>query len=140
MKLNKFNNEGYSDPTAYRALSNIVKEQHQIRSFRPLVYICSPYFGDTSKNVKDARKYCRCAFDRGCIPIAPHLFFPQFLDESDIRERQLSQFFGDVLMGKCAEIWVFGNNISSGMEAEISHAKRKKFRIRCFTENCQEVI
>lgn len=140
MKLNKFNCEGYSDPTAYRALSNIVKEQHDIRAFRPLVYICSPYSGDVQKNIKAAKRYCRCAVDRGYIPIAPHLLFPQFLDDSDVRERQLGMFFGDVLMGKCSEIWVFGKTISSGMEAEINHAKRKKFRIRCFTENCQEVI
>ena len=140
MKLNKFNCEGYSDPTSYRALTNILKEQHEIRTFRPLVYICSPYFGDTEKNVKDAKRYCRCAFDRGYIPIAPHLFFPQFLDNSDVRERKYSMFFIDVLMGKCAQIWVFGDSISAAMKDEISHAKRKKFKIRCFTENCQEVV
>lgn len=31
--------------------------------FRPLVYICSPYRGDTEKNVEKARKYSRFAIE-----------------------------------------------------------------------------
>jgi hypothetical protein len=48
-------------------------------------------------------------------------------------------FFGNALMSKCAEVWVFGSRISSGMEAEIKRAKWKDYRLRYFTEECQEV-
>ncbi len=39
----KYNSEGYYDPTTYEALSSIEKEEHSLRAFRPIVYICSPY-------------------------------------------------------------------------------------------------
>lgn len=42
-------------------------------------------------------------------------------------------------MSKSAEVWVFGSRISSGMEAEIKRAKWKDYRLRYFTEECQEV-
>lgn len=48
MKYSKFNPEGYYDPTAYQALTNIEEEKRKAR-FRPIVYVCSPYAGDTEK-------------------------------------------------------------------------------------------
>ena len=90
-------------------------------------------------NVNNARRYSRFAVDKGYIPIAPHLLFPQFLDDDNPEERELGLFFGNALMSKCAEVWVFGSRISSGMEAEIKRAKWKDYRLRYFTEECQEV-
>ena len=46
MGINKFNAEGYYDPTAYEAMTNIIKEEKAFFAFRPVVYICSPYAGD----------------------------------------------------------------------------------------------
>ena len=43
MSINKFNSEGYYDPTAYEAMSAVEKEERALRAFRPIVYICSPY-------------------------------------------------------------------------------------------------
>lgn len=139
MGMDKFNNEGYFDPTAYEALSVIEKEERALRAFRPMVYICSPYAGEVEKNVKAARGYSRFAVHKGYIPVAPHLLFPQFLDDTDPKERQLGLCFGNALMNKCSEVWVFGSNISDGMAAEIERAKWKNYRLRYFTENCQEV-
>lgn len=139
MSVNKFNSEGYYDPTAYEALSIIAREAKVLRSFRPIVYICSPYAGDTEKNVAAARKYSRFAVDQGYIPIAPHLLFPQFIDDANPRERQLGLFFGNAIMSKCAEVWVFGGYRSPGMVGEINRAKNKNYRIRYFTEDCEEV-
>lgn len=45
-----------------------------------------------------------------------------------------------VLMSKCVELWVFGENISVGMKAEIDRAKRKHMRIRYFTEELEEKL
>ena len=139
MSISKFNSEGYFDPTAYGALSVIEREERSLRAFRPIVYICSPYAGDIDANVDAARRYSRFAVDKGYIPIAPHLLFPQFLDDNNPTERELGLFFGNALMSKCAEVWVFGSRISSGMEAEIKRAKWKDYRLRYFTEECQEV-
>lgn len=139
MSIDKFNSEGYYDPTAYEALSAIEKEEKALRAFRPIIYICSPYAGDVDKNVKAAQRYSRFAVNKGFIPIAPHLLFPQFLNDGIPEERQLGLLFGNALMSKCTEVWVFGSTISSGMAAEIKRAKWKNYRLRYFTENCEEV-
>lgn len=138
MSISKYNSEGYPDPTVQSALATIEQEERALRAFRPIVYICSPYAGDIKANVAAARRYSRFAVDKGYIPIAPHLLFPQFLDDADPKERQLGLFFGNALMSKCSEIWVFGSHISTGMEAEINRAKWKNYRLRYFTEECQE--
>ena len=139
MSINKFNSEGYIDPTAYEAITAIMKETRSGRTFRPLVYICSPYSGDVEAHTASARHYCRFAVDSGCIPVAPHLLFPQFLNDGDPDERELGLFFGNVLMSKCSEVWVFGNNITAGMTAEIKRARWKNYRLRYFTEELEEV-
>ena len=139
MSISKYNSEGYPDPTAHGALEIIEQEEHALRAFRPIVYICSPYAGDIEANVAAARRYSRFAVDAGYIPIAPHLLFPQFLNDANPKERELGLFFGNALMSKCSEVWVFGRRISEGMKAEINRAKWKNYRLRYFTEECQEV-
>lgn len=139
MTISKFNSEGYYDPTAYEALTAVEKSEAAINAYRPLVYICSPFSGDVDTNIKAARRYSRFAVDRGCIPVTPHLLFPQFLNDRIPAERKLGLFFGNVLMSKCAEVWVFGSDISSGMAAEIKRAKSRYYSIRYFTKNLEEV-
>lgn len=139
MNINKFNSEGYYDPTTYEALSSIEKEERSLRAFRPIVYICSPYAGDVDANVENARCYCRFAVDKGYIPIAPHLLFTQFLNDDNPKERQLGIFFGNAVMSKCSEVWMFGDRISDGMESEIKRAKWKNYPLRYFKEDLEEV-
>ncbi len=130
--VSKYNHEGYPDPTPYEALKT------ERFSFRPFVYICSPFAGDVDGNIWKARRYCRFAVKKGYIPLAPHLLFPQFLDDSDEKERALGIFFGCALMSKCAEIWVCGDVISPGMNEEIQRAKRKGYRLRYFDSSFKE--
>ena len=131
------NSEGYPDPTAGEALSRIAaNEKQSLRAFRPIVYICSPFSGDVEGNVNNARRYSRFAVDKGYIPIAPHLLFPQFLSEET--ERELAIFMDLVLLGKCEQLWVFGGEVSDGMRREIGRAKQKNMTIRYFTEDMEE--
>jgi hypothetical protein len=134
---NKFNSEGYTDPTACEALRRIEKEEKAAR-YRPLVYICSPFSGKVKKNKRNARKYCRFALEQHTIPFAPHLLFPQFMDDSSPEERQLAMFMNMIMLGHCEEIWVFGDRISAGMKQEIHKAERKRMKIRYFTEDLEE--
>ena len=60
MSINKFNSEGYYDPTAYEAMTIIEKEERALRAFRPIVYICSPFAGDIENNVKHCPYIVRC--------------------------------------------------------------------------------
>lgn len=137
--MNKFNDEHYLDPTPQQALSTIEAEKKAMKTYRPLVYVCSPFSGDTLKNTENARRYSRFAFEQGRIPIAPHLLFTQFLDDHDPIEREMGMHFGNVLMSLCREVWVCGDIISPGMDAEIRRARWKNYRLRFFTNDLEEV-
>jgi hypothetical protein len=140
MSINKKNAEGYSDPTAYEALSAAARaEKAKARPYRPLVYICSPFAGNVERNTLNTRQYSRFAVERGAIPFAPHLLYPQFMDERDKEQRALGLFFGGVILCKCDELWAFGGHCSEGMRLEIAKARRKGIPVRFFTENCEEV-
>lgn len=115
--------------TAELALERIMLEQNK---YRPLVYVCSPYRGDTETNVKRCRAYCKYVVEHGGIPIAPHIYFTQFLDDSLVPERKLGMRFGEVLLDRCAEVWVFGKP-SEGMKAEIARANRKRRPVKYFS-------
>jgi hypothetical protein len=139
MAVSKFNNEGYYDPVVYEALIRVEAEECAAiaaAAYRPLVYICSPYAGDVERNTFRARAFSRFAVEKNCIPVAPHLLFPQFIDEET--ERWLGLKMGIVLMGKCEQVWVFGEVVSEGMAAEIEKAKKQQKRIRYFTEDLKE--
>lgn len=94
------------------------------------VYICSPYRGDTETNVQNARKYCRAAVEMGCLPIAPHLLFPQFMDDDNITDRSRGMARAMELLSICDEVWVFGiDNLSEGMEKEVKWADSKSIPV-----------
>lgn len=142
------NSEGYPDPTPGEALANIARQEcaekraitKQKKKYRPKVYICSPFAGDTEINVKKARRYCAFAVAQGYIPYAGHLFFPQFMSDNDPAQRELGLFMGMVYLDSCKECWVFGDTISNGMIAEIERAKKRGIILRYFTELCEEVL
>ena len=94
----------------------------------------------TNENIENARKYSRFAVVHHSIPIAPHLLFPQFLDDTLGEDRQTAMFMNHVLLTKCVQLWVFGSSISEGMEQEIRWAKRRHMPIRYFTEEMEEVV
>lgn len=140
MGVSKLNGEGYQDPTAYEALTAVGREEKRAQKpYRPLVFICSPLAGNMEQNLENARRYSKYAVEQGAIPLAPHLLFPQFMDDADRTQRELGIFFGLVLMGKCDEMWVFGSTVSAGMKTEIAKARKRGLPIRYFTEQCLEV-
>ena len=108
--------------------------------FRPVVYICSPYRDNVLLNTENARRYCRIALEKGAIPFAPHLMYPQFMDEETEEDRKLALFMGSVMLDKCAELWVFGKNLTEGMRGEIEKAKLRHKPIRFFDTDGKEVF
>ena len=92
------------------------------------VYICSPYRGDVEKNVRNARSYCRMAVEEGAIPMAPHIYFTQFLDDADEAQRGIGIEAGIQLMLECDEVWVFGEP-TEGMKSEIGRAQENRMKI-----------
>ena len=100
---------------------------------KKLVYICSPYSGDYENNTLKARCICRIIMNHhpDVIPIAPHIYFTQFLSDTDQTERALGMEAGLALLDMCDEMWVYGlKNPSEGMRAEIDYALKKGIKIR----------
>lgn len=59
----------------------------EFRKYKPMVYVCSPYSGDTQFNTAQAKKYSRFAYEQGAIPMTPHLLYPQFMCDENPAER-----------------------------------------------------
>lgn len=95
------------------------------------IFVSSPLRGNVETNIENARKYCKKVLDdTGDIPIAPHVYFTQFLDASNDYENQIALDLGFELLSGCDEIWVFQDNgISEGMKQEIELAKRLEIPI-----------
>jgi hypothetical protein len=134
--MEKHNSEGYPDPTAWQAIAAVMREERG-HGYMPLVYIASPYAGDIAENTGRARHYAKFAVGKGCIPLAPHLHYPQFMNEDDPKQRALGLRFALILLCKCDELWVFGDRISEGMKSEIAKAKRRGMPIKYFTVDCE---
>ena len=107
----------------------------------PVVYICSPFRGATpdeqTANIENAKRYGRYAIANGAIPFIAHLAICGFLDDSDPEQRKLGMQADLIMLNHCAELWVFGDKISSGMKAEIDYCTQKNIPIRYYTTDCQ---
>ena len=108
--------EGYED----REPSNIRK-----------VYVCSPLRGDIEGNIKKAKDYCKFVVsEMKAIPVCPHIYFTQFLDDNNDIERELGKGFGLRLLTECNQVIVFDNDgISEGIKEEIELANRLKIPV-----------
>lgn len=88
---------------------------------------------DVEKNIEKAQRYCREAVELwdDVIPIAPHVYFTQFLDDTKQEERAAGMDMGLSLLAMCDELWVYGiENPSEGMRSEIEYAKQHQIPIR----------
>ena len=97
-----------------------------------LTYICSPCRGDYEKNIIKAQEYCREAMNDGLLPLAPHVYFTQFVDDSNPEERKLGLRCGLQLLRYCQLIRVYGCEVSAGMYDEIQLAGVLDIEIQVF--------
>lgn len=96
-----------------------------------LVYICSRYKPDENHSVEFHRAVaataCRIIIDHNAnaIPVAPHLYFPQFMDDENQVERKAALTYGNHILKQChvMKVIVVDNIISDGMKAEIELAE-----------------
>lgn len=101
------------------------------------VYICSPYRGDVDYNVAKAQFYCQFATSQGMVPVAPHIYFTQFLDDDEPEERRLGLEMGLDMMKHCVELWAFGPRLSEGMITEIETAEKLGIPIMFYSDKCE---
>ncbi|MCP4674545.1 MAG: hypothetical protein GY854_03310 [Deltaproteobacteria bacterium] len=99
---------------------------------RPRVYVCHPYSNDPENNVAQVTLICRALVANNALPLAPHLFIPQFVDEETDREKALELCCD--LLGMCDEVRVYGGNITDGMRREIGHAMQRGIPVRFVDE------
>ena len=95
-----------------------------------LIYVASPYAGDIEKNTAFAKKACRHVMSEGHAFFAPHLLYPQLLDDSKPQERQAGLDMGLAMLPRCDELWCYGDRISFGMHLEIEEAVRLGIPVR----------
>ena len=100
------------------------------------VYIISRYRAFTERgrefNRRVARYFCRKVVLEGKQPIAPHLYYTQFLDDGDERERRIGTQIGIKELREADEflLIIIGGRISEGMRREIRQATRARMRGR----------
>jgi len=90
-----------------------------------LIFVCSQFQGD-KENLEKAKKYCRMLVDMGYIPIAPHVYFSQFMDDRNPEDRRRALEMNKKLLEFCDELWIFGDKITDGMKEEIEYFKKIK--------------
>ncbi len=98
------------------------------------IFICSPFRGNIEENKKAAQFFAKVIIGTGRVPVAPHLYFPQFLDEENPNERMNGIEMGLELMDVCDEVYVLGFNITEGMKFELDHARAKRIPVRLYDE------
>ena len=108
------------------------------------IFVCSPYRptandppcrkAQLEANIQRAKTACRILATMGVLPLAPHLYFTQFLKDEDAQEQATGIRFGMEWLEAADEVWVFGESISEGMAAEIKRAYELKKPVRNLPE------
>lgn len=99
------------------------------------VYIISRYRANNPRqldfNKRVARYFCRMIIDEGDIPVAPHLFYTQFLNDDLELDREIGLNIGLKELEESDEflLVIVDGVISEGMKREISSLSCKRGRI-----------
>ena len=116
------------------------QEEHLPRK----IFVCSPYRptsqdekcrkDELEANIRRAKMACRILSTLGFLPLAPHLYFTQFLKDEEKQERNTGIQLGMQWLEEADELWVFGSTVSEGMAAEIKRAHELQKKVRNLPE------
>lgn len=108
------------------------------------IFVCSPYRptaedpkcqkSQLEANIYRAKTACRILSTLGFLPLAPHLYFTQFLKDEEKKEREIGMKLGLRWLEEADELWVFGDTVSEGMTAEIEKAHELNKPVRNLSE------
>lgn len=106
------------------------------------IYICSPLRGNIEDNINKAKEYCKFVVAKmKAMPVCPHIYFTQFLDDNNELEREIGMDFGLRLLSECDRVIVFDNNgISKGMKKEIELANRLNIPVECWSSGVYDLL
>ncbi len=101
------------------------------------VFIGSPWRGDVVKNGRNAQRLIKHALKKGYAPFAPHLIYPQVLNDDDPGEREAGINAGLSFLKTCNEAWVYaGAAVSAGMAIEIKFFQSRVTSMRLEYTEC----
>ena len=108
------------------------------------VYICAPLGASLGVSIEDnlqrVKKYTKYALQCGTAPVVPH-FYALCLDDNIPKEREIGMTAGLSLLWFCDEMWIFGNVVTKGMQAEIQFCKNLNVPMKKISEKeIQKVI
>ena len=108
------------------------------------IFVCSPYRptaedpecqkSQLEANIYRAKTACRILSTLGFLPLAPHLYFTQFLKDEEKKERETGMKLGLRWLEEADELWAFGDTVSEGMTAEIQKANELNKPVRNLPE------
>lgn len=115
-------------PPITRFFSRRRRRQFPFRGLIPkFVYLCHPFSDDPAGNAADVHEIARGIAAERLIPVAPHLWLPNLLDEAKDRRRAMRICLE--LVDLCDEVRVYGEP-TAGMREEIEYARRCGIPIR----------
>lgn len=93
---------------------------------KKLVFVSTPFHADTGAemlgNIRLAQRICKQVLEDGGIPYAPHLLFPQFLDDADACQRAAGIEAGIEMLRRCDILVFSGGKVTDGMTQEMKAA------------------
>ena len=93
------------------------------------VYICAPLGGNIQENLKKVKQYARFALLCGTAPVVPH-FYALCLNDNLPKEREIGMAAGLSLLWFCDEMWIFGDEVTESMKAEMQFCKSLNIPVR----------
>lgn len=109
-----------------------------------IAFVCSPYRAKNSDPVKAAEEVaanknraklaCKVLTRLGYLPLAPHLYFTEFLNDEDASDRDDGICMGLEWLGMANEVFCFGDEITEGMSIELARAKELGIPVRMMPE------
>lgn len=127
--------ESPDHPWTYVGLCKAGMDKNLAPIHAKMTYVCSKYRAknevEMQQHIMDAMEACRAVHERGDIPVAPHLYWPRFLDDNDPQDRDYGIAAGLEALKRCDEMIVIIRQegpeeewISQGMQAEITAAAK----------------
>lgn len=105
------------------------------------VYICHFYGKNPEKSMELVRKICKKIKDENdgfVFPVAPQIYLGNF--SSDEKDRDLVMSWCLSMIGKCSEVWVYGDELTSGMVEEIIFSVINGITVRCMNPILRDEI
>lgn len=123
---------GCKEPVAPEKAGSRSRPRYKKRKVEAMkrIFVCSPFREYEVIGTDLAKHLCKIIANAGHAPFAPHLLYPQFLNDNDLKQRDSGIQCGLAFLDVCDELWLYTRNgISKGMRHEIQYAQSRGKKI-----------